>query len=75
MAELRAIDAEPPAADVIATLERALELARSSDLSSVALAYVHRDGAVSCAWSNLPSRPAMLGSVSRLAYKLNVDLD
>lgn len=69
------IDAEPPAQDVIATLERALRQARDGELSSVALAFVHRDGAVSAEWSSLPSRPAMLGSISRLAHKINLDAD
>lgn len=69
------IDPEPPAQNVIATLERALEQARAGDLSSVALAFVHRDGAVSAEWSALPSRPAMLGSISRLAHKINLDAD
>lgn len=75
MADLVALDAEPAAADVIVTLEAALDQARSGDLSSVSLAYAHRDGAVSCAWSELPSRPAMLGSISRLAHKINVESD
>jgi hypothetical protein len=75
MAPLSVINAEPPAQDVIATLERALVLARAGDLSSVALAFVHRDGAVSAEWSALPSRPAMLGAISRLAHKTNLDAD
>jgi hypothetical protein len=75
MADLRIITAEPPAVDVIATLERALDLARSGELSAVAVAYVFRDGAAGAAWSALPSRPAMLGSVSRLAHRINIEAD
>ena len=75
MPPLSVIDAEPPAQDVIVTLERALEQARAGVLSSVALAFVHRDGAVSAEWSGLPWRPAMLGSISRLAHKINLDAD
>ena len=75
MPRLTVIDPEPPAPDLIATLERALEQARAGDLSSVALAFVHRDGAVSAEWSTLPSRPAMLGSISRLAHRINLDAD
>lgn len=75
MADLHAIDPEPAAQDVIATLERALAQARAGELSSVAVAAVYRDGAVGAEWSTLPSRAAMLGSVSRLAHKLNVEAD
>lgn len=75
MADLRVLTAEPPAADVIATLEAALDLARSGDLSAVGIAYVYRDGAIGGEWSALPSRPAMLGSVSRLAHRINCEAD
>lgn len=75
MADLRAIDAEPLAANIIEVLEEALNRARAGKLSSVGLALVYRDGTIGAMWSDLPSRPAMLGSVSRLAHKLNIEAD
>lgn len=75
MPDLTVIDAEPLGVDVIATLERALERAKAGEFSSIAVAYVYRDGSVGCIWSTMPSVPAMLGSVSLLAHKLNLDAD
>jgi hypothetical protein len=75
MAELRTIDAEPVADDVVDTLERALVKARAGELSAVAIAVVYRDGASGSSWSHMHSIPAMIGSVSRLQHKLNMDAD
>ncbi len=75
MTNLRAFDPEPAAANVIETLEAALAEAREGRLSSVAIASVYRDGDAGCTWSELPSRFAMLGSISRLAHKINLDAD
>jgi len=75
MADLHAIDAEPQAADIIETLERALKMAKEGELSSVAVVYVYRDGATGFRRSDLPSYPAMMGAVARFQHKLNLDLD
>lgn len=75
MADLRAIDAEPPAEDVIATLEHALDKARAGELSSVSVLYVYRDGCTGYSRSALPSYPAMMGSAARFLHKMNLDLD
>jgi len=75
MTSLRVLDPEPPAANVIETLEDALVEARQGRLSSVAVAIVYRDGAAGGTWSELPSRVAMLGSIARLNHKINLDAD
>lgn len=75
MTGLVALEPEPAAADVIATLEEALTEAREGRLSSVALAIVYRDGAAGASWSALPSRTAMLGAVSRLSHRINLEAD
>lgn len=75
MGDLHAIDAEPPAEDVIATLEHALEKARAGEMSSVCVLYVYRDGTTGYSRSALPSYPAMMGSATRFIHKMNLDLD
>lgn len=75
MVDLVAIDPEPAGTDVIATLERAMEKARAGELSSVAVAFVYRDGCTGHVWSLLPSFGTMIGSVARLLHKLNADMD
>lgn len=75
MSKLHALDPEPAAANVIETLEEALEMARNGELSSVAIALVYRDGCSGAIWSFLHSRVAALGSISRLAHKINLEAD
>lgn len=75
MTTLRVLEPESPAANVIETLEEALAAARAGELSSVAIALVYRDGSAGALWSDLPSRVAALGSVSRLAHKINLEAD
>lgn len=74
-AELRVLDAEPPGQGVVERLEEALEKARAGEISSIALAVVYRDGSVSGSWSDAPNRMLLLGSLSRLAYRVNLDGD
>lgn len=68
--ELRAIDAEPLGADVVAKLEEALEAARAGELSSVAIAVVYRDGSTGTSWSKAPSVGLLVGSTARLQHRL-----
>jgi len=75
MADLVALEPEPLGENVIATLERALELARAGELSSVAIALVHRDGCAQALWSDAANMLLLIGSVGRLGHKLNLDLD
>lgn len=70
-----AIDPEPVGESVIEALDRVTGKARAGELSSVAIAYVTRDGSVGRTWSELPSVPAMLGSLSRLIHILNAEQD
>ncbi len=70
MPDLHVIDAEPLGADVIATLEAALEKARTGEISSVAVAVVERDGSVNRTWSTPPSLSLLIGAVARLQAAL-----
>lgn len=75
MADLVAIDPEPVSQRLVETIEQVVDLASDGALSSVAVAYVLRDGSVGCIWSDLPSRAAMLGSIARLSHRLNLEAD
>lgn len=75
MADLVAIDAEPPGRSVQSTLRKLLREAKAGNISAIAVAIVHRDGSVSQDWSELHSVPVMLGCVSRLEHHLNLELD
>lgn len=75
MAELLSIEPERGDPSIVGMLEEVLSDARAGKLSAVGLAIVHRDGCSEARWSECPSIPAMLGSISRLSYKLNVQLD
>jgi hypothetical protein len=75
MAKLIAIEPEPHGADTVKVLEEALELARNGELSSVAIAMVHRDGCVQTKWSQMPSAGLLAGAVARLQHKLNLWID
>ncbi len=74
-AELLTIEPEAPRAGVVEKLETALERTRNGELSSCCIAVVYRDGCIGHFWSDAPSMSALLGSVQRLAHKLNLELD
>lgn len=69
-AELREITSEPRGANIVAMLEEMIELANKDELSSVAVAFVHRDGCTGQRWSHLPSIATMIGSVATLQHRL-----
>lgn len=75
MAELRVIESVPVSDDLIATIEGVLEKAKAGELSSVAIASVYRDGNTGWSWSDPPSVGTLLGSVNRLAHRLNLLMD
>lgn len=75
MPRLIPLDPEPLGEGIISRLEECLELAREGRLSSIAIALVYRDGAAGHRWSELPNRVTMLGSISRLAHKINRQAD
>lgn len=75
MPELRAIDAEPPGADVLAKLEQVTKIATETRLSSVALVIVHPDGTPQFFWSDAPSKGLLIGSVARLQAAMIRELD
>jgi hypothetical protein len=73
--DLLVIDSVPASADLIERIEEVLEKANAGELSSVAIACVYRDGATGQSWSAPPSFGTLLGSVARLAHKMNAEMD
>jgi len=69
-ADLRVIPCEPRGDDVRRALLDILVLARRRELSSVAIAYVDRDGCSGCAYSAAPSRATQIGSVEAMKHRL-----
>jgi hypothetical protein len=61
---LGVITAEPVSPDIVRFLELALDMAKSGELSSIALSYVFRDGSPGRGWSSPPSTGALIGSVA-----------
>jgi hypothetical protein len=51
-------------------LEEALELAKSGELSSVAIAFVYRDGHSGARWSYAPSLSCLIGAIARLQHEI-----
>lgn len=74
MADLTVIDAEPVGEDVVAYLEDLLCRARAGEFSSIAVAFVYRDGSTGSGNSSAPSLAALLGAVAGLQHKLAEDL-
>lgn len=75
MATVRVIEAEPHGSGIVEMLEDWLKEARGGRISSLALAVVHRDGAISAEWSEAPSMPLLIGAASRLTWRLNNALE
>ena len=74
MTGLVAIDAEPANASVVAYLEEVLQRAREGQFSSIAVAWVYRDGSTGSGTSDVPSLPALTGSVAALQGKLVAEM-
>ena len=75
MPDLRVIQPEGVSPDLVERIEEVLAKARAGELSSVALAYVYRDGAIGRSWSTPPCFGALLGAVTRLAHRMNIVKD
>lgn len=69
-AELREITCEPPGEDIVPLLESLIERAKAGELSSLAVAYVNREGCTAQEWSPAPSLATLLGSVAALQHRL-----
>lgn len=67
---LTTIDSIPVSDDIIETLENVIELARTNQISAVAIAMVYRDGSTGQRWSNLHNTSSMIGSLTILIHKL-----
>jgi hypothetical protein len=74
MPDLIHIDPEPANASVIAYLEHVLSRAREGEFSSIAIAWVYRDGTTGSGTSDVPSLPALTGAVAALQGKLVADM-
>lgn len=72
---LIAIDPEPLGAGIPETMAWAQKKIDAGQVSSIAIVIVDRQGKSWRNWSFLPSRTAMLGAVSRLAHRLNLEID
>lgn len=70
MSNLRVIEPEGIGNSVIDALENTLELAKQGRLSSVAIAYVQRDGTTGQTVSDMPHQAAQIGSVAILLAHL-----
>lgn len=73
--KLRQIDSEPVSSTVVEYIEQVLEMAKKGELSSVAMAYVFRDGATGTGFSAAPTRGTLIGAVSILHHKLVRSVD
>lgn len=61
-------------AEVIERLEELLERARAGDIVSIAMGYVHADGATSLGWAG-NATAALLGALSRVTHQVQKTLD
>ena len=76
MTKLHAINPEPPVSpDVIERLTEVCDWVRDDQVSSIAIAVVHRDGGVSTVWSRPPAIVTLLGAVERLKFRLAQAMD
>lgn len=70
-AHLLTVKPEPPISpDVIEHLTMVCEWVQKDEVSSVAIAVVHRDGATSTVWSAPPNKATLIGAVARLQHRL-----
>lgn len=72
-AELIPIDYEPPGKHLAETLDEIREMVERGEISSIAVAYVFRDGSTGLAHSAMPSRSTLIGAVERLKFRLLMD--
>jgi hypothetical protein len=72
--DLRAIDVEPVSASVLAYLEDLTERARAGEFSTIAVAYVYRDGSTGSGHSDAHNLAAIVGAVEALKTKLIRDM-
>lgn len=75
MPDLRVIEAEGVSPDLIPTIQELLDKANAGEISSVAVAYVFRDGSVGRGWSTPPTFATLLGAVVRLVHRMNLVKD
>lgn len=71
MTDLVAIDPESVSPDLVETIEAVLEKARAGEVSSVAIAFVYRDGSTHQTWSSPPSFFTLLGAVHQMAFRMS----
>jgi hypothetical protein len=76
MSELVVLDSEPPSNEsLVGMLEEALEQAKAGKLSSAALAKVWRDGTSGTAWSTPANISTLLGTVTRLQFRMAASVE
>lgn len=61
--------------EVVSILEDYLEMAKQGEITSVAIAAVLSDGAVMHQASTTDQQPILLGAVTRLLHRMNLNAD
>ena len=74
-ATLIPITCEPPGKGIAEVLDEMREMVNKGEISSLAIAYVFRDGGTGLAHSAMPSRATLIGAIERLKYKLLRDVE
>lgn len=72
-AKLIPITCEPLGKGIAEVLDKMREMVDKGEISSLAIAYVFRDGCTGLAHSAMPSRSTLIGAIERLKYKLLKD--
>lgn len=75
LASLSVIPSFEPDANVVERLEEVLALARSGEVSMVAIATVERDGGSGWSFSELSNASTMLGAIERMKARIILKTD
>lgn len=74
MPDLHAINVEPVSESVLAYLADLTERAKAGEFSTIAVAYVYRDGSTGSGHSDAHNLAAIVGAVAALQTKLIRDM-
>lgn len=77
MAEIVELKARPARviASVVKRLEEILAEAKEGKIQSVAIACIHDTGEAGASWSETDNFSALLGAITRLQHRINVNQD
>lgn len=74
-ADLKVIEAEPLGKGVAERLGHVMGLAVKGEVSSVAIAWVNRDGSPGWHWSTAPNTSTLVGAIERMKFDMIVQKD